>query len=74
MALNIIKLYGNVTEHFQPEDMYDSRQECISDHPNDEVMEGWGVQDTETGFLEADSEDWYDTEEDAQAYIDSLNK
>jgi len=74
MALNIIKLYGNVTENFQPEDMYDSRVECLSDHPHDEVMEGWGVLDTETGFLEAGSEDWYDTEEDAQKYIDSLTK
>lgn len=73
MALEIIKLYGNVTEHFAPEDMYSDREECLADHPNDKVMEGWGVKDTETGFLHIDSEDWYDEKEDAQEFIDALS-
>jgi hypothetical protein len=72
MALRIIKLYGNKTAHFAPEDIYSDREECLQDHPNDEVLEGFGVLDTETGFCTDDSDDWYETEEDAQEYIDGV--
>ncbi len=50
-------------------DIYTSRDEVLQNHPNAEVLEGFGVLDTETGYSPDDVDDWYDTVEDVLDFI-----
>lgn len=72
--LKVIKLYANKDVTGIYGDIYTSREECVAEHPNAEVLEGFGVLDTATNYAPDDSRDWYDTEAEAQAYISGKSK
>lgn len=43
----------------------------FADHPDAEMLTGWGARDTATGYSPDDAADWYWTRADAQAFIDT---
>lgn len=46
-------------------DIYQSVEECLSEHPESEVMYGYGIIDNETGYIADWADDWYNTIEEA---------
>lgn len=70
--LKVIKYYANNIACFGK--MYgdiDTDPDSIrKDHPDSEIITGYGVVNTETGISPDDSDDWYWTYDEAQKYID----
>lgn len=70
MALHVTKLYANADrENGWYGDIYNTPDDVRKDHPDDEILTGFGVLDGGTGFLHDESADWYDTEEEALLFI-----
>jgi hypothetical protein len=74
--LRIIRQYANSTAYMSggPEDIYNTREDCLKDHPTDPVLAGFGVLDEETGFRAEGSDDWYDTLQEALEFIEKTEK
>jgi len=71
--LKIVQLFANKNTDDIYGDIYTSPKQCIADHPDDEVLVGYGVMDTMTEFLVDTSADFYRTEADAEAFIDAAD-
>lgn len=75
MHLKVVPLYGNAGAYHAPEDIYETREECLADHPKNFVMTGYGVKNVETGeILPAPDGDWFQYEEDAATHLEHLTK
>lgn len=76
--LSIINLYANVlytqndskTGEAYYGDVYTNKEELLKEHPACEVLQGFGLLDHQSGFAPDDSEDWYESLEDALSYIE----
>lgn len=70
MGLHVTKLYANFDQEMGGYgDIYTTPDDVRKDHPDDEILTGFGVLDGATGFMHDESADWYDTEEEALAFI-----
>lgn len=69
MRLKVIPLFANEDQAAGYGDIYNTREDCLKEHPTDTVLEGFGVLDEDTGFLTDDSDDIYWTEEEALGYL-----
>lgn len=75
MGLHVVKLYANLDREFDMYgDIYDTPEDVQKDHPDDEILHGFGVLDGATGFLRDGSADWYETEDEALAFITAARK
>ena len=68
--LKVINYYSNKVDG-SFEDIYTDLEDLRKDHPDAEVITGYGVHDTETGYSPNDAADWYATYDEAQAFIDA---
>lgn len=69
-GLHVVKLYANLDREFDMYgDIYDTPADVRKEHPDAEILHGFGVLDGATGFLADGSEDWYEVEDDALAFI-----
>lgn len=70
----IVRLYANTlyTENGSPycADIYSKEEDVLREHPNTEVMKGYGVIGPE-GYMPDDAEDWYNTKKEVASYIES---
>lgn len=64
MALRIISLFANEDNGIYG-DIYNTVEEVLEEHPGAVVLHGYGILDTETGFVVDESEDFYATEAEA---------
>lgn len=64
MALRIIQLFANEDNGIYG-DIYSTVEEVLEEHPGATVLQGYGILDTETGFVVDESEDFYATEAEA---------
>lgn len=71
MAAKIVTLYANEDNGIYG-DIYNTPEEVLEAHPGATVLTGFGIQDTETGFLFDESQDFYTTKEEAQADIPNM--
>ena len=74
--LSVVKYYANVlysddegVEGEYPGDIYTSMEDVLKDYPGEEILQGYGVHDHSTGYAPDEAEDWYETVEEALAYI-----
>lgn len=77
--MRIIKLYANELTEASVEggiplygDIYTSREECLAEHPEASVIEGYGVTPDDSQWLVDESDDFYYTEEEAQEFINEI--
>jgi hypothetical protein len=70
MRLKTVTLFANKNEDGIYGDIYSSAEECLKEHPNDDVLVGFGVMNEDTGLCVDESDDFYATEADAQRFID----
>lgn len=73
--LHVVRQYANR----DPEsgfygDIYATPEDARKDHPEDEVLTGFGVLDAGTGFIADEADDWYDTEDEALAFITAARR
>lgn len=74
-GLHVVKIYANLDRASDIYgDIYDTLDDVRKDHPGDEILHGFGVLDGATGFLAEGSEDWYEVEDDALAFITAARK
>lgn len=71
MALRIIPLYANEDNGIYG-DIFNTAEEVLEAHPGATVLTGFGILDTETGFVVDESEDFYVTEAEAQEDMEQL--
>lgn len=75
MNLVVVPLYGNAGAYHAPEDIYETREKCLADHPKNFVMTGYGVKNVDTGeIIPPHDSEWFQDEEDAEAYLRKLSK
>lgn len=67
----IIKFYAN-EENGHYGDIYTSKEDVLKDHPQAEIMEGYGFIDPTIGFCPDEAGDWYETIEEVEQAILSL--
>lgn len=71
MAKQIIPLFANEDNGIYG-DIFNTEQEVLEAHPGVTVLNGFGILDTETGFLVDESEDFYATEAEALEDMENL--
>jgi hypothetical protein len=71
MALRIIPLFAN-EDHGIYGDIFNTAEEVLEAHPGATVLKGFGILDTETGYIADDTEDFYATEAEAQLHMENL--
>lgn len=71
MALKIIPLFAN-EENGIYGDIFNTAEDVLEAHPGATVLKGFGILNTETGFLVDESEDFYATEDEAQEDMGKL--
>jgi hypothetical protein len=70
--LKVVDYFAN-KENGSYGDIYSDVADLRKDHPKAEIIAGYGVLDTKTGFSPIESADWYWTREEAQAFIDAAD-
>lgn len=78
---NIVKYYADTLytnddkENGYPYygDIYLTKEDVLKDHPEAEILEGYGFIDTETGCQPEDTPDWFDDIEEVIECIEELN-
>lgn len=70
MTKQIIPLFAN-EDHGIYGDIFTTVEDVLAAHPGATVLSGFGILDTETGFMADESEDFYATE--AEAHEDMEN-
>ena len=63
----IVTVYANQDDDYEYGDIYATRCEAAKNHPDDNIIFGFCVVDTATGFIPEDCNDWNDTIEEAIA-------
>lgn len=71
MTLRIIPLFANEDNGIYG-DIFNTAEEVLEAHPGATVLKGFGILNTETGFVVDESEDFYATEAEAQEDMDRL--
>lgn len=74
----IVKYYANTLytngdkENGNPYygDIYLTKEDVLKAHPDAEILEGYGLIDTETNYHPDDADDWYDSVEEVIKYIE----
>lgn len=65
MTMKIIPLFAN-EDHGIYGDIFSTAEDVLAAYPGATVMNGFGILDTETGFIVDETEDFYETEAEAQ--------
>lgn len=76
---SIINLYGILMKSVDGSvyigSIYSTLEELKEEYPTSDYVQGYGILDNRTGWLDEESDDWYDTLKEAmQALIIKLGK
>lgn len=71
----IVKLYANVVHSKENDvqyykDIYLLKEDVLNEHPQSEVVEGFGIVDVQTGYIPESFLDWFESLDDALFYIE----